>query len=756
MLQVTVALPSGCSEKFSLPQSSKVGDLRVLAQKSFQRGFLRLVAADHHVLDPTVSLQAAGLVDGDHLTALVLEAKVATLGKTFALFCSGGDRVVTWGLGGDSSEVQDQLKAVQQVQATHSAFAAILADGSVVTWGAPLCGGDSSEVQDQLKGVQQVQATQEAFAAILADGSVVTWGTPGFGGDSSEVQDRLKGVQQLQATERAFAAILADGSVVTWGRPGFGGDSSEVQDQLKSVQQVQATSRAFAAILADGSVVTWGDPLCGGDSSEVQDQLKGVQQIQAAQEAFAATLADGSVVTWGEPLCGGDSSKVQDQLKGVQQVQATRCAFAAILADGSVVTWGAPDCDGDSSEVQDQLKGVQQVQATSRAFAAILADGSVVTWGDPLCGGDSSEVQDQLKGVQQIQAAQEAFAATLADGSVVTWGEPLCGGDSSKVQDQLTAVQQVQAALHAFAAILADGSVVTWGIKAFGGDSSAEGRITLPERAVNGQVRGEELCLGHAPPSPTATPGNLSQSLARKWWVLLALCSPTLLAVMYFTWVLNGCSKVPPFLSHFGLESHTRWLFSWGVLLSDGLLSIWLLHIFASQWQMQMAQGRRGVDVLLYAGFNAAGAILMVLGLVFATLAWDSHFAVHILGAFCVLMGFGIWSCAMILTSMPDWMGVTPRSLWWLHPLRFLQYFSWAGSLGALALGGFGLSLQVLPAMVLGEWTFLAESHDFVSENFREVCGEDTSRGLTTWTTVYALCQWMWVGCMHCFEPWIS
>ena len=28
------------------------------------------------------------------------------------------------------------------------------------------------------------------------------------------------------------------------------------------------------------------------------------------------------------------------------------------------------------------------------------------------------------------------------------------------------------------------------------------------------------------------------------------------------------------------------------------------------------------------------------------------------------------------------------RSLWWLRPLRFLQYFSWAGSLGALALGG--------------------------------------------------------------------
>ena len=56
-----------------------------------------------------------------------------------------------------------------------------------MTWGRPNFGGDSSEVQDQLKGVQQVQATGSAFAAILADGSVVTWGIPETGGDSSAV-----------------------------------------------------------------------------------------------------------------------------------------------------------------------------------------------------------------------------------------------------------------------------------------------------------------------------------------------------------------------------------------------------------------------------------------------------------------------------------------------------------------------------------------------------------------------------------------
>eukprot|EP00435_Cladocopium_sp_Y103_P043377 s671_g12.t1 len=483
MLQVTVALPSGQGDTFSLQSSSKVGALKVLAQKSFQRGFLRLVAADHSEVDPTLSLQAAGLQDGDHLTAIAVEAKLAATNAAFALFCSGGDRVVAWGnprYGSDSSEVPDQLKSVQQVQASFGAFAAILGDGSVVTWGAPNLGGDRSAVQDQLKSVRQVQASGNAFAAILADGSVVTWGAPDSGGDSSEVQDRFKSVQQVQATlAGAFAAILADGSVVTWGNADAGGDSSEVQDQLKGVQQVQANLSAFAAILADGSVVTWGHPDYGGDSSEVQDRLKGVQQVQATPDAFAAILVDGSVVTWGAPDYGGDSYEVQDQLKGVQQVQGTlgglnlAGAFAAILADGSLVTWGKSGSGGNSFEVQEQLKGVQQVRATSGAFAAILEDGSVVTWGAPNLGGDSSAVQDQLKGVQQVQANLSAFAAILADGSVVTWGAPDSGGDSSEVQDRLKGVQQVQATEGAFAAILADGSVVTWGSPDSGGDSSA-------------------------------------------------------------------------------------------------------------------------------------------------------------------------------------------------------------------------------------------------------------------------------------------
>ena len=363
MIRINVALPNGHAELFTLLRSSTLRELKKATQQAFGKKYLGVVTAKNQLLvDLDQTLEEAGIEDGECLTALVLQPQLAATSGAFALWCHGDNAVVTWGdeyLGGDSSAVRDQLKGVQQIQASHEAFAAILKDGSVVTWGKAYCGGDSSAVQGQLRGVQQIQAARfGAFAAILSDGSVVTWGHEGFGGDSSELRDQLKGVQQIQGAGAAFAAIVEDGSVVTWGDADEGGDSSAVRDQLKGVVQIQATEKAFAAIVEDGSVVTWGDADEGGDSSAVRDQLKGVVQIQATEKAFAAIVEDGSVVTWGDADEGGDSSAVRDQLKGVVQIQATEKAFAAILKDGSVVTWGYEDFGGDSSAVQGQLNGV--------------------------------------------------------------------------------------------------------------------------------------------------------------------------------------------------------------------------------------------------------------------------------------------------------------------------------------------------------------------------------------------------------------
>lgn len=47
---------------------------------------------------------------------------------------------------------------MENIQATHAAFAAITKSGDVVAWGDPFAGGDASAVQNQLKNVKQIQA----------------------------------------------------------------------------------------------------------------------------------------------------------------------------------------------------------------------------------------------------------------------------------------------------------------------------------------------------------------------------------------------------------------------------------------------------------------------------------------------------------------------------------------------------------------------------------------------------------------------
>ena len=278
-VEVNVGLISAKTVSVQARLDESVATLKRRAQTALAVGKGRLLGSSAGLLDDALTVQEAKLETGSSLTLHLRKVEIQTASgygrlSEFAAILTDGS-VATWrsasGYGVHRDAVQDRLEValggVQLIQAIRA---------SEVSWGSPS------------HGVQQIQASERAFAAILADRSVVTWGYVEYGGDSRAVQDQLQSVQQIQATEGAFAAILADGSVVTWGNVEYGGDSRGVQDQLKGVQQIQASDRAFAAILTDGSVVTWGDPDHGGNSCAVQDQLKGVQQIQASGGAFCS------------------------------------------------------------------------------------------------------------------------------------------------------------------------------------------------------------------------------------------------------------------------------------------------------------------------------------------------------------------------------------------------------------------------------------------------------------------------------------
>ena len=278
-LAVTVALLSGQCVSFEVTGEMTMSEVRQTAQAKMGRTLIALLSPNGMQLDPISSVAQSGLQDG---------AVIGAIAKA-------------------GPKVQSHRKA--------STFAAIRADGSVVTWGHRFHGGDSHAVRDQLLNVHEIYATHKALAAVKTDGSVVAWGHADHGGDNSGVQEDLQMVRQVFASMQAFAALRSDGRVVTWGNASHGGDSQRLAGQLEDVREIYSTEAAFAAVRGDRSVVTWGHEEQGGESTAISHELLHVRDIAASGKAFAAVRHNGTVVSWGHPEYGGDSSAVKDRVR---------------------------------------------------------------------------------------------------------------------------------------------------------------------------------------------------------------------------------------------------------------------------------------------------------------------------------------------------------------------------------------------------------------------------------------------------------
>ena len=97
------------------------------------------------------------------------------------------------------------------VVASNAAFAALLADGSVVSWGNEDCGGDSSSVSSQLYDIVHIAGSFCNFAAIRSDGVVISWGEHIFRGPT-----RLYGVSKFVGTGRGFVCVHENSSITAW------------------------------------------------------------------------------------------------------------------------------------------------------------------------------------------------------------------------------------------------------------------------------------------------------------------------------------------------------------------------------------------------------------------------------------------------------------------------------------------------------------------------------------------------------------
>ena len=284
----------------------------------------------------------------------------------------------------------------------------------------------------EIDGAVAFSTTNDAAAAILADGSVLSWGS-GWSGTDVDLSGH---VTTIASTYGAFAALKTTGAIVTWGDEEYGGDSSDVESSLESgCTAISSNYYSFAALKADGSVVTWGysSSNYGADSSTITGStgsasLSSVSEIFSTKGAFAALTSSGTVACWGESdyqSYGGDCDLGNlypsgSALTSVSTIYSDYDTFAALLLDGTVVAWG-----NRASSLTSPLPSVAKIFSTQSAFAALHNDGTVSVFGDSSNGGSTSSLSPSgsvLTSVSMIFATESAFAALKSDGSVVCWG----------------------------------------------------------------------------------------------------------------------------------------------------------------------------------------------------------------------------------------------------------------------------------------------------------------------------------------------
>lgn len=267
---------------------------------------------------------------------------IKATGQGFILLRNDG-QIYSWGTfnGNQLSTVGDKVSVstnpVISIFTNSNAVAVVRNDRSVVAWGvvAPNYGGallyydptvpTTVSVEPDLNNVDTIFENPFAFAAVLDNGSVVTWGDYLNGGNSSNVIFD-SGVKSIFSTNGAFAAILqGSDKVVAWGDSNKGGylhPSLLDGNGDNKATSIVGTRQAFAALRPDGSVVTWGHEDYGGTSKitgggfssiNIASYLNGtrkIKEVYSNPRAFVAVYDDNTFVTWGDRELGGYSESI--------------------------------------------------------------------------------------------------------------------------------------------------------------------------------------------------------------------------------------------------------------------------------------------------------------------------------------------------------------------------------------------------------------------------------------------------------------
>ena len=325
----------------------------------------------------------AELLSGQYAAPAMTNIDFVLINKgAFAALKLGG-AVVTWGdaaYGGDSRHVASELNHVDLLYANNNAFTARTATGKLVSWGGV---NDDQKGREQLAKLSQlapavkVVNTDHGFAALLADGSVYTWGE----GELTEYHvafparlsttKRANKVIDIYANRGAFAALTISRQLHVWGSKFNGADTSVLQDKLQKVHKVYPFEEGFVALRRDNTAIAWE----GWDLVDKQPRYQEVTQVSKVvtyEREFAFLKQDGTVVD--------GHSGPKTEITQATDIFPTGLGFTVKRQDGSIAVWMGGEAALTLDKQAVDLSQMRDIRSNLLDAIALMADGTVQAW----------------------------------------------------------------------------------------------------------------------------------------------------------------------------------------------------------------------------------------------------------------------------------------------------------------------------------------------------------------------------------------
>ena len=321
----------------------------------------------------------------------------------------------------------EPLPSAVSVAAGNGFSLALLADGSVASWGdnqwtklgrAEATGAVA--VIPTLPRVTALTAARNSAIAMTETGDAWTWGSrtsdtgDWLGGSLPARVPDLPHVRAVAAGDEHWLALDAEGHVWAWGHSLLGalGNLDRLGSQtprrvvgIPPAQAIAAGADRSFAVATDGSVWTWGRLVGAPHPTGTEpQQVAGLENIRAISTSGDAALAldrDGRLWTWGTNVhgrlgAGGENERVPFPVR--LEVPADVVAFAmgetrsaAATRAGELWQWGQRTTDESPTLVPQrvaEVRDVVDVAVRTDHVLAVLRCGQVLAWGN----NDSSQV----------------------------------------------------------------------------------------------------------------------------------------------------------------------------------------------------------------------------------------------------------------------------------------------------------------------------------------------------------------------------